>query len=148
MIFALSADPGEESSNISRAVTGWLWHLYYSVFQGEGSREFVGMAVDSTENIVRKTAHFAEYMAVGFLSYGTAVLWSRRLGKWFLTVLCQLFISGALDEFHQYWVPGRHASVRDVLIDTAGGLAGMVVILAVMKAAGAGSKENPSRQEG
>lgn len=129
MIFALSADYGEESSNISRVVTGLFWRVYYSLFLGEGYGEAVIVAVNSTEDIVRKIAHFMEYMAVGFLSFGIVVMWSDRLRKWFLIVLGQLVISAALDEFHQHFVPGRYASVKDVLIDTAGGVAGIAVIL-------------------
>lgn len=129
MIFALSADYGEESSNISRAVTGLFWRVYYSLFVGEGYGEAVITAVNNTEDIVRKIAHFMEYMAVGFLSFSIVVMWSDRLRKWFLIVLGQLVISAALDEFHQYFVPGRYASVKDVLIDTAGGVTGITVIL-------------------
>ena len=129
MIFALSADYGEESSNISRAVTGLFWRVYYSLFVGEGYGEAVITAVNNTEDIVRKIAHFMEYMTVGFLSFGIVVMWSDRLRKWFLIVLGQLVISAALDEFHQYFVPGRYASVKDVLIDTAGGVTGIAVIL-------------------
>lgn len=129
MIFALSADYGEESSNISRAVTGLFWRMYYSLFLGEGYGEAVIVAVDSTEDIVRKIAHFMEYMAVGFLSFSIVVMWSDRLRRWFLIVFGQLVISAALDEFHQHFVPGRYASIKDVLIDTAGGVAGIAVIL-------------------
>lgn len=129
MIFALSADYGEESSNISRAVTGLFWRMYYSLFVGEGYGEAVIVAVNSTEDIVRKIAHFMEYMAVGFLSFGIVVMWSDRLRKWFLIVLGQLIVSAVLDEFHQYFVPGRYASVEDVLIDTTGGVAGIAAIL-------------------
>ena len=132
MIFALSADRGEESSNISRTVTAWFWHMYYSLFGGEGKGENVIVAVNSTEDIVRKIAHFMEYMAVGFLSYGIVVMWSTRLRKWFLIVFGQLVISAALDEWHQYFVPGRYASVKDVFIDTAGGVTGVSVILALV----------------
>lgn len=129
MIFALSADRGEESSNISRTVTAWFWHMYYSLFGGEGKGENVIVAVNSTEDIVRKIAHFMEYMAVGFLSYGIVAMWSVKLRKWFFIVFGQVVISGALDEWHQYFVPGRFASLKDVLIDTAGGLTGIAVIL-------------------
>ena len=129
MIFALSADHGEESSNISQRVTAWFWHMYYSLFAGEGNGEVVVVAVNNTEEIVRKIAHFMEYMAVGFLSYTIAAMWSVKLRKWFLIVFSQLVVSAALDEWHQYFVPGRYASVKDVLIDTAGGVTGAAIVL-------------------
>ena len=31
------------------------------------------------------------------------------------------------DEFHQYFVPGRSAAIKDVFIDTCGGIAASIV---------------------
>lgn len=37
-----------------------------------------------------------------------------------------VFLSAAGDELHQYFVPGRYASFLDVLLDTWGGVCGML----------------------
>ena len=40
------------------------------------------------------------------------------------------------DEFHQYFIPGRSAEIRDVLIDSSGALTGIlfvIIVLAIIK---------------
>ncbi len=131
MIFMFSADSAEESTGISRKVTDMLMRAYYKLF-GNGNApvvpagEYVGLVY---EDAVRKLAHFAEYMAVGLLSFGIFVMWISSWKRGAGIVIVQLILSAALDEFHQYFVPGRYASVKDVLIDTAGGIMGIVIIL-------------------
>ena len=39
-------------------------------------------------------------------------------------VVFAVMLYGILDEFHQYFVPGRHADVYDVFADASGGLLG------------------------
>lgn len=39
----------------------------------------------------------------------------------------------SLDEFHQSFVPGRTAAITDVLIDTLGVLAGIIIIFLGIK---------------
>ena len=42
----------------------------------------------------------------------------------------QIFVTiyAMSDEFHQYFIPGRAALVTDVMIDSIGGLFGMMII--------------------
>ena len=120
MIFNFSAEDATASSGVSQKVTKWLLHLYYKLQGNTGGLTVVIPAgeVDEAEAVIRKLAHFTEYMLVGLLS-----LW--------IWLVVQLVISASLDEFHQYFVPGRYASIRDVLIDTAGGLTGMLLVFLV-----------------
>ena len=87
--------------------------------------------VDEAEAVIRKLAHFTEYMLVGLLSLWIWLLWKAKRLRCGAFVMVQLMISASLDEFHQYFVPGRYASIRDVLIDTAGGLTGMLLVFLV-----------------
>lgn len=130
MIFIFSADDAESSSNISLKVTNMLISIYHSLL-GIGNQAPPDVVAVAAEGGIRKLAHFMEYMMLGFLSYGIAVMWIKSKWKGFLIVTIQMLLSGGLDEFHQYFVPGRNANVKDVLIDTAGGIAGMLVILGV-----------------
>ena len=70
---------------------------------------------------------------MGLLSYSIVVLWYKPLWRGRFFVLLQLVISAGMDEFHQYFIPGRFASFKDVLIDTAGGIAGILVIIILCK---------------
>jgi VanZ family protein len=67
-------------------------------------------------------AHTVEYAVFGFLAAGlvaavrpSAPTWRVALVAWLLAVLY-----GLSDEFHQSFVPGRHASLVDVAFDALG----------------------------
>lgn len=83
-----------------------------------------------TDFFVRKCAHTIEYMMLGFFSAG-AVLASFLKPKnlLFSTLACVLY--AASDEIHQLYVPGRACQVRDVLIDSAGIVAGTLAALLI-----------------
>lgn len=134
MIFLFSADDAAASSSLSVSVTRKLINLYYHFFSGNNNAVLtVPVVTDDAEAIVRKMAHFTEYMAVGFLSFGIAVIWMQRIKAGIVAVTLQVFLSAGLDEIHQYFVPGRYASFRDVLIDTAGGIAGIMIVFLMYK---------------
>ena len=133
MIFNFSAEDATASSGVSQKVTKWLLQIYYKLQGNTGGLTVVIPAgeVDEAEAVIRKLAHFTEYMLVGLLSLWIWLLWKAKRLRCSAFVLAQLVISASLDELHQYFVPGRYASIRDVLIDTAGGLTGMLLVLMV-----------------
>ncbi|MGL5051854.1 MAG: VanZ family protein [Fusobacteriaceae bacterium] len=74
---------------------------------------------------IRKKAHFFIYLTLGstaFLSY------SRRGKKEILTTLCFVTLYAMTDEYHQSFIIGRGASIRDVIIDASGGLSGALLV--------------------
>ncbi|MGD0615630.1 MAG: VanZ family protein, partial [Verrucomicrobiota bacterium] len=81
-------------------------------------------------------AHLTEYAilavllvrALRKLGEGDPRRWSWRQA-WWTVLLVALY--AASDEFHQIFVPTREASVRDVMIDTIGGIAGLLLFWAV-----------------
>ena len=132
MIFNFSAEDATASSGVSQKVTRWLLQIYYKLQGNTGGLTVIPAGeVDEAEAVIRKLAHFTEYMLVGLLSLWIWLLWKAKRLRCSAFVLVQLVISASLDEFHQYFVPGRYASIRDVLIDTAGGLTGMLLVLLI-----------------
>ena len=133
IIFNFSADSGDESSDISARIADFIYKIYYKIVgSGTGAPvEAVVEQADPLEAFIRKLAHFTEYLCVGFLSYGIMLMWYKHKWKGRGLVVLQVFLSGALDEFHQYFVPGRWASFKDVLIDTAGGVAGILLLVGI-----------------
>lgn len=138
MIFFFSSENGEQSSTVSRFAVTLIKKTYYFI---AGGRKPV-VVVDYTdtipwEAIVRKLAHFTEYFLVGFASLGVYSLWIKRKQTCLLIGTVQIFLSGIFDEVHQSFIPGRNAAFKDVLIDTAGGMAGaffmLLVILLIIK---------------
>ena len=76
---------------------------------------------DSGHGLVRKLAHFTEFACLGALFtwlYG-------MLSKPMLLALPCGFLVACMDETIQRFVPDRGPAFRDVLIDTAGVLAGI-----------------------
>jgi VanZ family protein len=77
--------------------------------------------------IVRKSAHFVEYAVLSVLIFRAArVTWPRRAEGHALLVAVGAAAAGAcVDELRQYVISAsRTGSVRDVVVDAAGALAG------------------------
>ncbi len=72
------------------------------------------------EFLIRKATHFTGYGIIGVIFY----MLYRKLQWRFapLLAIASVFIIGCLDEFRQYYTPGRTGVFDDVLIDTAGAL--------------------------
>lgn len=74
--------------------------------------------------VARKLAHFLEYLVLSVLIYraldGSTFTRSTALRALALAALC-----AAADEFHQSFVTGRTAALKDCLIDTTGAAAGL-----------------------
>ena len=73
-----------------------------------------------------KIAHFGFYGVAGFLF----VLWRREIGTGAAVAMvwAAIFAAllGAVDEFHQQWIPGRSMDLLDWVADFGGGTAGGV----------------------
>lgn len=67
-------------------------------------------------NGIRKGAHFGLFAMVGAGAY----LVTGSLKRSILVTLAM----GSIDEIHQYFIPGRGAQIRDVMLDTLGGSIG------------------------
>ena len=74
VIFFFSAEDGESSSAVSTQVTKTLLKAYYAMSEGKGTGGGVtGDLVYALEGVIRKLAHFTEYVAGGMTA--VAVLW-------------------------------------------------------------------------
>jgi VanZ family protein len=73
---------------------------------------------------VDKLAHFIFYGVMGFLF----VLWRQEVGTGAAAAVlwAAIFAAllGAVDEYHQQWIPGRSMEFLDWAMDFAGGTAG------------------------
>ena len=87
---------------------------------------------------VRKCAHFTEYLLLGLSLFATVREYDpvrlERNEQWQRTALLSWGI-GALyaltDEVHQAFVPGRSCEIRDMLIDSCGVAAGVLIMAAL-----------------
>ena len=77
---------------------------------------------------------FLHFIAFAALSTASGLWFSRESWlklPWRNFLICMAVVSvyGAMDEIHQYFVPGRASTVWDWIADTLGGLAGAAFIL-------------------
>ncbi len=88
--------------------------------------------IHDVHEVFRKCAHLTEYAVLALLFWRALRQpvkndprpWNRREAG---LAIVLVFLYAASDEFHQRFVPTRTAHVSDVLIDTAGGAAGLLV---------------------
>ncbi|HJA82198.1 MAG TPA: VanZ family protein [Candidatus Mediterraneibacter intestinipullorum] len=143
MIFSFSARPAEISSEDSRHVGLLVGEIFVPGFEDwtEAEREAFAERVDHP---VRKTAHAAEFAALGLFVAGAYIEGGKPAGEkkdkknkgaqssgrqtgigrgifvsWLITAAY-----AATDEIHQLFVPGRSGQVSDVVLDSAGAMAG------------------------
>ncbi len=86
-------------------------------------------ALEWMHTLVRKMAHLTEYFIFSiFLLHGLRGKdrgWKLRWAIWAVTIAGGY---AAFDEFHQVFVPSRHASPWDALLDTTGAGVAQVVM--------------------
>lgn len=120
-IWGNSLVPGDDSGSLSLAVVEWV----------KGALGALGLPNGWVTNfVVRKTAHFTEYMVLGLVgmqAFGP----HRAPRRWAPAALTALALVAApcIDETIQRFVSGRSSQVTDVLIDCSGALTGVLLTL-------------------
>ncbi len=86
-------------------------------------------------HIVRKTAHFTIYAALGASVYWMFTSLIKKFKPTFLIIISVLFcfLYACSDEIHQTFVAGRSGELRDILIDTSGAFVGIMLIFLLFK---------------
>lgn len=118
VIFFMSHQPGEVSSSQSDLVV-----KIFSLIGIELNDYFGELATF----VVRKAAHFSEYMILFLLAYNVTRHYVNER-KTRLYLIGFVFLYACTDEFHQYFIPGRAMALKDVLIDTSGGILGYIIV--------------------
>lgn len=131
-IFLFSAEPATDSAERSTSLAKSLLLLVYPDFASlpAGKQE---QLLSATDHLLRKTTHFCVYAALGIficlVSLGCFATCKAHL----LRTLLIGAAYAASDEIHQAFVPGRGPGVGDVLIDSAGVIAGALCALLLAK---------------
>lgn len=131
IIFRFSAQTGTSSATSSHSVIYLLGKITKSITGHNIILSLTPIQFKRVEFIIRKMAHMFIYFTLSILiilflfTYNTSIKM-----KIFLT-LCISFLYACSDEIHQYFVGGRSASFKDVLIDTTGAGIGVLFILII-----------------
>lgn len=116
-IFSLSAQNGEESSDLSgsfvMAILEWL-------------------KLDVDEGLLRTCAHCLEFMGLSLLIFNaTYATWEKKITP--LIAFAGTVLYAITDEIHQIFVPGRAFQISDILVDSTGALIGIIASFIVLK---------------
>ncbi|MGL4774332.1 MAG: VanZ family protein [Clostridium sp.] len=116
-IFYMSHQNGETSSSQSGLILNIIKSFGFEM--AEKYSEFVTL-------IIRKGAHFTEYCILYILIYRVVKMYKAEKAAIYISLLLT-FGYACSDEFHQMFVPGRGPAFKDVLIDTSGGVFGIIL---------------------
>ena len=107
-IFVMSSFNANESANQSNIIVHFISQLF-----NINNLELLSF-------IVRKIAHFSEYLILGILIYNYCL----RLNL--SALFCLLYAIS--DEIHQIFIPGRSCQIRDIIIDLLGAIFGIIIL--------------------
>ncbi len=86
---------------------------------------------EKVSHIVRKIAHFTEYFILGLILFLNLRLYPINNKLIIGIILCMIYASS--DEIHQIFIDGREAKLLDVLIDTLGSAASLIILNLITK---------------
>ena len=116
-IWGNSLLPGE----ISGMISNWLRDLLAPLFGSKPGESTGG-------GLLRKLAHFTEFMTLGLCLRWLWGMVLQKLPKQLILSLSAAFLTACIDETIQAFVPGRGPGFRDVMIDTAGAVLGIMIL--------------------
>lgn len=140
LIFYASSQPYENqdlrpalSSNFNLNFTEELFSDVAFYYAGsEVSIETRGVE-GFVEFFIRKGAHLGVYFILGFLVFRLIRTYISQPSKTFFISFFLVVLYAATDELHQYFVPNRTGIIDDVILDSIGGLLGIIVAIFLYK---------------
>lgn len=131
VIFSFSSQNCVDTNSLSHEVTSKISGIIFSGYY-QLDAETQNIMTEQLNLFIRKMAHFSLYFILGFMSALSVFLATHKYLKSFVSGIIICLIYGSLDEIHQMYVPGRTPLVRDVIIDTAGGVCGIVLCIMII----------------
>ena len=140
MMFMFSSQNGSLSDKTSGGITGVITHIVQNIFNIENNIKIT--ILSDFKKIVRKTAHFTAYALGGILAYCTYNSYKKIKLEDLKYIVIFMILYAISDEIHQYFVPGRSAEIRDVLIDVLGANIGILLINRIFELGGKNECKN------
>ena len=111
LIFIMSSFDATESSNQS----GFIVNIISSILNISD--------INTLSFIIRKLAHFTEYLILGLFVYNMIKNCNQK--TYIAILICILYALS--DEIHQIFVPGREFKLLDITIDSIGSITGIFI---------------------
>ena len=125
VIYWLSDRPSTESSVQSGGLTMRIVNL---MTQSSGLND--AQQMERTlylEPYIREAAHVLEYVILAVLVLIAVRAFTSDCGRAALITVLVCFLYACTDEWHQYYIPGRAAEYMDIMLDTSGAAAAMLI---------------------
>ena len=130
-IYGFSSEDAESSDQTSGHISREVIPIVYPDYEQKAPEE-QKICYDNVQHIVRKTAHFTEYMILGLLIRLCLESWfGRRKGMLPVPWAAGTIYAGT-DELHQMLIDGRSGQRSDVLLDSAGVMAGVLIAVLIL----------------
>lgn len=126
LIFIVSTGLGSDSSTSRFLVPFLKWLL------GDPSAE----TINAVRFAIRKGGHLFEYAVMSILCYralANGILTEQWHLSWARKAMVISVLYAASDEFHQSFEPSRTGSAVDVMIDSVGALAGLILLCSLIR---------------
>lgn len=111
IIFIMSSFNSTESSSQSNFIVDIVANIFHIT------------NTSTLSIIIRKLAHYTEYLILGILVMNLNNNKSKSI--YLSIIICLLYAIS--DEFHQSFVPGRSCQLYDIAIDSLGSLSGIFI---------------------
>ena len=122
-IFYLSNQPASQSGAMSLVLTENILLLAEKIIPE------LDLTAEDIHNSLRKTAHFFIFLLLGLLMMSLVKSMKIRSLTAAVLALGICMVLAVLDETHQYFIEGRSAEMRDVVIDSLGAIVGIGLFL-------------------
>ena len=142
-IFGFSAQSKDDSVGVSTRLARAVIEVVDPAFHQRPAQEQENV-ISFVDKLLRKFAHFLEYAALGFFLRLLAGCFRLRPPTRLSWLMGTLY--ACTDEIHQMFSPERTAQWQDVLLDSAGVLAGITVAYALLVLAGRWQKRKTEKE--
>lgn len=132
VIFSFSAEPADQSDQMSLSVGGYIGRTFVKDFEQLSPKEQLAFA-EKLNYPIRKAAHGTEYAILSCLVLFALQKYRMSSKKKYVLAFLITVVYAASDEFHQLFVPGRSCQVTDVMIDSCGAIVGLLVACGIHK---------------
>lgn len=133
VIFYLSSQPAKDQ-DIAPILESWISEHQLESILPRWTIHFRDEVIASQDEpyrfvnfIVRKTAHLFSFGLLAILFARAFYFWRARLHHSLWLAWGASSVYGAIDELHQWTVPGRTGAFEDVVIDSAGAAIGCLI---------------------
>lgn len=133
VIFSFSAQPGEESADLSGGISHLFMTLWNHIF-GLGWDDAKVLAMTEIWDFpIRKLAHMTEFGILAVLIFAAIKYYAKiqtTKQRYFIAWIATACYA-ATDEFHQLFVPDRSGNLFDVGVDSTGALVALCMVALV-----------------